>query len=163
MCTLLQLSPLLSENNDLRRCYSQADKRKRLGATRGVTISMSAFLACHQYYCAGSSLAPGLNLRAVVCGIFWSSSPGVFSGYSSFLPSFIGLMIQPAKEAQINAIWIISALSKLIAELSLRNKWHVTRHLHMISARCVARDLHTIAQATCSCVLETVCDIVRRL
>ena len=38
--------------------------------TRGVTVSMSAFLACHQCYCAGSSLAWGLNLRAVVCGIF---------------------------------------------------------------------------------------------
>ena len=37
---------------------------------RGVTVSMSASLACHQCYCAGSSLAWGLNLRAVVCGIF---------------------------------------------------------------------------------------------
>ena len=40
------------------------------GATRGVTVSMSAFPACHQCYCTGSSLAWGLNLRAVVCGIF---------------------------------------------------------------------------------------------
>ena len=39
-------------------------------ATRGVTVSMSAFLACHQCCCAGSSLAWGLKLRAVVCGIF---------------------------------------------------------------------------------------------
>ena len=68
-----------------------------VGATRGVKVSVSAFLACHQCYCAGSSLAWGLNLRAVVCGIFWSSSPGVFSGYSGFLPSFIGLMVQPIK------------------------------------------------------------------
>ena len=67
------------------------------GATRGVTVSISAFLASHQCYCAGSSLAWGLNLRAVVCGIFGSSSPGVFSGYSGFLPSFIGLMVQPIK------------------------------------------------------------------
>ena len=43
---------------------------RRFGVTRGVTVSMSAFLACHQCYCAGSSLAWGLNLRAVVCGIF---------------------------------------------------------------------------------------------
>ena len=43
---------------------------------------------------------------------------------------------------KINAI---STLSNLIAELSLRTKWHVTWHLHVISARCVARDLHTIA------------------
>ena len=93
------------------------------GATRGVTVSMSAFLACHQCYCAGSSLVWGLNLQAVVCGIFWSSSPGVFSGYSGFLPTFIGLMIQPTKYAQVNAI---STLSNLVAELSLRTKWHVT-------------------------------------
>ena len=58
---------------------------------------MSAFLACHQCYCAGSSLAWGLNLWAVVCDIFWSSSPGVFSRYSDFLPSIIGLMVQPIK------------------------------------------------------------------
>ena len=32
-------------------------------ATRGVTVSMSAFLACHQCYCAGSSLGWGLNLN----------------------------------------------------------------------------------------------------
>ena len=71
------------------------DCAQATGATCGATVSMSAFLACHQCYCAGSSLAWGLNLRAVVCGIFWSSSPGVFSGYSGFLPSFIGLMVQP--------------------------------------------------------------------
>ena len=65
-------------------------KKKKKKQTRGVTVSMSAFLACHQCYCEGSSLAWGLNLRAVVCGIFWSSSPGAFSGYSGFLPSFIG-------------------------------------------------------------------------
>ena len=41
-----------------------------VGATRGVRVSMSAFLACHQCYCVGSSLAWGLNLWAVVCGIF---------------------------------------------------------------------------------------------
>ena len=31
-----------------------------------VTVSMSAFLACHQCYCEGSSLAWGLNLQAIV-------------------------------------------------------------------------------------------------
>ena len=36
----------------------------------GVTVSTSAFLACHQCYCADSSLAWGFNLRASVCGIF---------------------------------------------------------------------------------------------
>ena len=55
-----QCLPLLSI---LKGCTS-------LGATSGVTVSMSAFLACHQCYCAGSSLAWGLNLQAVVCGIF---------------------------------------------------------------------------------------------
>ena len=38
--------------------------------TCSATVSISAFLACHQCYCAGSNLARGLNLRAVVCGIF---------------------------------------------------------------------------------------------
>ena len=38
--------------------------------TCGVTVSMSVFLACHQCYCAGSSLVWGLNLRAVICGTF---------------------------------------------------------------------------------------------
>ena len=32
----------------------------------GVMVSTSAFLACHQCYCVGSSLAWGLNLRALV-------------------------------------------------------------------------------------------------
>ena len=40
---------------------------------------------------------------------------------------------------------MIWALSNLIAELSLRTTWHVKWHLHVISARCVARDLHTTA------------------
>ena len=40
------------------------------GATRGVMVSTSAFLVCHQCYCAGSSHAWGLNLQALVCGIF---------------------------------------------------------------------------------------------
>ena len=41
-----------------------------VAVTRDVTVSMSAFLTCHQCHCAGSSLAWGLNLRALVCGIF---------------------------------------------------------------------------------------------
>ena len=68
-----------------------------LGATRGVTVSMSAFLAFHHCYCAGSSHAWGLNFWAAVCGIFWSSSSGVFSGYSGSLPSVIGLIVQPIR------------------------------------------------------------------
>ena len=69
------------------------------GATRDVTVSTPAFLACHQRYCAGSSLAWGLNFRALVCGIFGSSSPGVFSECFCFLPSFIGLMVQLIKQS----------------------------------------------------------------
>ena len=47
---------------------------------RSVAVSTSAFLAFHQCYCAGSSLAWGLNLRVSVCGIFWSSLPGFSPG-----------------------------------------------------------------------------------
>ena len=52
------------------RYCPEAVRNESSGATRGVTVSVSAFLACHPCYCAGSSLAWGLNLRAVVCGIF---------------------------------------------------------------------------------------------
>ena len=46
------------------------EQHVKIVATRGVTVSTSAFLACHQCYCAGSSLAWGLNIQALVCGIF---------------------------------------------------------------------------------------------
>ena len=69
------------------------------GSTRGVMVSTSAFLACHQCYSAGSSLVWGLNFRALVCCIFWSSVSGVFTGYSGFLPSFIGYWFQPIKQS----------------------------------------------------------------
>ena len=54
------------DKDDIEDFYDQLQE----GATRGVKVSMSAFLACHQYCCAGSSLAWDLNLRAAVCGIF---------------------------------------------------------------------------------------------
>ena len=44
------------------------------------------------------------NCTFLAVRIYWGSSPGVFSGYSGFLPSFIGLMVQPMNKAQINAI-----------------------------------------------------------
>ena len=47
-----------------------------------------------------------------------------------------------ANKAQINAI---STLSNLIAELSICRKWHITGNLHVISAPCVSRDLHTVS------------------
>ena len=52
--------------------HTQQKQKREQGdeVTRGVTVGMSAVLACHQCYCAGSSLAWGLNLRAVVCDIF---------------------------------------------------------------------------------------------
>ena len=59
------------------------------GATCGVMVSTSAFLASHHCESAGSSLSWGLNFRALVCDIFWSSSSAVFSRCSSFLSSFI--------------------------------------------------------------------------
>ena len=103
----------------------------------------------------------GLDLQAVACGIFWSSLPGVFSGYSSFLPSFISKWFSQWNKSKINAI---STLSNLIAELSLHTMWHTTRH--------VARDKRSMfctwfvrdyARATWAYVLETVHSAVRRL
>ena len=61
----------LNTHTPARSHHSDGGESPSDGATRGVTVSMSAVLACHQCYCAGSSLAWGLNLRAVVCGIFF--------------------------------------------------------------------------------------------
>ena len=62
-----------------RRCCPTTES-ELLGATRGVMVSMFAFPACHQCCYAGLSLAWGLNLWALVYGIFWSSSPGFSPG-----------------------------------------------------------------------------------
>ena len=92
----------------------------------------------------------------------WRSSlPGILSGYSDFLPSFIGECFSQYNQAQINAI---STLSNLIAELSLLTTWHVTRH-----AACDRRSMcctwfaHDCTWATWAYVLETVCGSVGRL
>ena len=45
--------------------------------TRGIMVTTSAFLTCRQCLNTGSSLGWSLNFRALVCGIFWSSSSGV--------------------------------------------------------------------------------------
>ena len=129
--------------------------------TRCVTFSMSAFLTCHQCYCAGSSLAWGLTLRAVVCGIFWSSSPGVFSGYSGFLPSFIGLMVQPIKwssnKCDFNSVkldsWAVSS-------------YQVARNMTLAGDKrsmCCTWFARDCARVTWAYVLETVRGVVRRL
>ena len=52
------------------QCKNTALISNLFRATLGVMASASAFLASHQCYCAGSSPARGLNLRALVCGIF---------------------------------------------------------------------------------------------
>ena len=52
---------------------------------------------------------------------------------NTFVWCVYGLMVQPINKVQITAI---STLSNLIAELSLRTMWHVTRH--------VARDKHSM-------------------
>ena len=77
---------LIEKTNKQTEIRQISDSSNAWNLMHDVTVSLSAFLACHQCQCAGSSLAWGLNLRALVCG----SSPGVFSGYSGFLPSFIG-------------------------------------------------------------------------
>ena len=63
-CSFLQLFAAVWKKHDSQH------QDQRNGRTRGVTVSTSAFLACLQRYCAGSSLACGLNLWTLVCGIF---------------------------------------------------------------------------------------------
>ena len=46
------------------------DEESSSGATRGLTVSTSVFLVCNQCCSLDLSLAWGLNLWALVCGIF---------------------------------------------------------------------------------------------
>ena len=72
-----------------------------------------------------------------------------------------GCYIRQQNKAQINAI---STLSNLIAELSLRTKWHVTRHVaHDKHSMCCTWFAHDYACTTWAYVLETVRGAVRRL
>ena len=48
----------------------RARRRRRRRKKKKKKKKKKAFLACHQCYCADSSLAWGLNLRVLVCGIF---------------------------------------------------------------------------------------------
>ena len=73
-----------------------------------------------------------LGLESSGCSM-WHFLKLVVRGFLQVL-RFPPLLHRFHDSAQINAI---STLSNLIAELSLRTKWHVTW--------CVARDLHTIA------------------
>ena len=68
------------------------------GTTCGVMVSTSTFLACHQCENAGWAL----NVRALVRGIFLKLVIRAFSGYSGFLPSFIGEKFQSMNK--MNAI-----------------------------------------------------------
>ena len=103
-------------------------------------VSTSAFLACHQRYCAGSGLAWGLNFRALVCGIFWSLSPKGFLPVIWFPPllrRFNGSVHKiKLSKCDLNSVKLNS--------LSCPSVPRGTRHmLHVISVRCFARDLHT--------------------
>ena len=95
-----------------------------LGATRGVTVSTSAFLACHQCYCAGSSLVSGLESSDFSMWHFLKFVTKSFPRVLRFPPPSSDNDSANKIKGKINAI---SALSKLIAELSLPTMWHVTR------------------------------------
>ena len=168
------ISPLFGATTTAwkKSCRVWVDRRRlslwlSSGSTHGVTVSMSAFLACHQCYCAGSSLAWGLNLRALVCGFFWSSSPGVFSRYSGFLPSFIGLMVQPIKKKKKKK----KSSNKCNFNSVKLNSWAVPSY-QVARNMTLARDKRSMcytwfaddcARATWAYVLETVRGAVRRL
>ena len=69
------------------------------GATRGVTVSMSAFLACHQRYCAGSSLASrfGLETSGFSMWYFLKIVVRGFLRVLRFPPLIHPLIVQPIK------------------------------------------------------------------
>ena len=110
------------------------------GVTRGVMVGTSAFLPSHQCLSAGLILTWGLNFRPLACGIFWSLSSGVFAGYSGFLPSFTGWSFKNKTEIKWMQLNTIKLRSWAI------HSYHVALDmLHVMSAQCVAHDLHTIA------------------
>ena len=58
-------------NLDGQTCFKcKVVSKDVLGVMHGVTVTMPAFPACHQCCYAGLSLVWGLNLLALVCGIF---------------------------------------------------------------------------------------------
>ena len=127
--------------------------------TRGVAVSTSALLACHQCLGADSSLGLGLNFLASICRIFvWG-----FLWVLQLLPPppppppappppplhFIGQWFQTTeKKAKTKCDFNCVKLNSLAVPL-----YHVPHDmLHVISARC-ARDFHTIAPGS----LERTC------
>ena len=59
----------------------------KLEATRGVMVSTSAFIACHQCYSAGPSLGWDLKFSGLSLWHILKLVRGFFSGHSGFLPS----------------------------------------------------------------------------
>ena len=66
-------------------------------ATRGVTVSTSAFLACHQCYCAGSRIAWSLNLLGFSMWHFLKLVARGFRRVFRFPPLFHRLMVSDNK------------------------------------------------------------------
>ena len=76
-------------------CATNGVSQSMTGATHGVTVSTSAFLACHQCYCAGSSLAWGLNTSGFSVWHFPKLVTRGFLQVLLFLPLLHRLMVQP--------------------------------------------------------------------
>ena len=88
----------------------------RGGATRGAMVTTSAFLACHPCYSEGSSLGWGWNFQALACGISEARRQRFKCNFNS---------------VKLNGGSVPS--------------YHVAHDmLHVLRARCVARELHKI-------------------
>ena len=109
------------------------------GVTCGVIMNTSAFLACYQCWSACSSLGWGFNFKGVS---MWHFLKLVIRGVLRVLwiPPLLHWLMVSANTINLNIC--DSALSDLIAELSLRTMWRTTccrwwtlSALQVISAR----------------------------
>ena len=91
-----------------------------LGVTRGVMVSASAFLACRQCYCAGSSLTSGLESSALSMWHFLKLVARGFIWVLWFPPLLHQLMVQPQvarAQSCANHVQPIKCLSRAICRV----------------------------------------------
>ena len=79
--------------------YSSGECRESdvLSTMGGVTVSTSAFLACHQCYCVGSSLVSGLESLGFSMWHFLKLVTRGFLRVLQFPPLLHLFMVQPIK------------------------------------------------------------------
>ena len=142
--------------------YTSSTRQR--GAMRCVTVGTSAFLACHQCYCAGFQSRLGIESSGCSMWNFLKLVARGFLRVLRFPPLLRRLMVQQKtkkrNKAQLNEI---STLSDIFAELSLRTTWHATHVARDKRSMCCTWFAHDCVQTTWEDVLEIVRGAVRKL